>query len=304
MLQDNQVDFYLIGCASGIGGVDATTGKGPLLLQQAPELSSSHWSAMIQVPSDSTLRLDEKLRNMYESLAKTVSMHLQAHHRFCVVGGDHSCAVGTWSGVYDALHQQGDIGLIWVDAHMDSHTPETSLSGRIHGMPLASLLGYGYSTLTSILHYSPKIKPENVCLIGVRSYEAGEAALLQRLNVKIFYMEEVKQRGLMAVWQEAIQWVNRYTIGYGVSLDMDSIDPVEAPGVCVPEPGGLKAAEVGEVLSNIANDPRLIVTEIVEFDPMRDKDRMTEKWAVSFLTTLMKGKPYQAAASSASLKKE
>lgn len=286
MVKDN---FHLIGYAFGEAGADINTGNAPLVLQQSHDLSSWGWDAMIHAVDTPGLRMDEKVAFTNELLAKKISTLIQHQQAFCVLGGDHTSAIGTWSGAYDALHRQGDIGLIWVDAHMDSHTPETSLSGRVHGMPLASLLGYGYPTLTSILQAAPKLKPSNVCLIGVRSYEAGEAALLKRLNVKVYEMDEIKHRGFMTVWREAVQIVNQHTIGYGISLDLDGIDPSEAPGVDVPELNGLKASDVGEALTASASDPRLIGTEIVEFDPSRDEDKKTEKLIVSFLAMLAEG---------------
>lgn len=287
MVQDR---INLIGYASGIAGADIQCGTGPIVLQNLPELASLHWETMIHPTNASSLRMDQKVGQINETLAMQVSQLVSKDQRFCVLGGDHSCAIGTWSGAASALQQKGDIGLIWVDAHMDSHTPETSLSGRIHGMPLASLLGYGYPTLTSILSAIPKLKPQNICLIGTRSYEAGEAALLKSLNVRIYFMEEVKQRGLLTVWREAVEFVNQHTVGYGISLDLDSIDPTEAPGVDVPEPDGLHANDVSDVLAMSATDPRLIGTEIVEFDPSRDKNNMTEKLVLSLLDCLMKGK--------------
>ncbi|TAK78525.1 MAG: arginase, partial [Gammaproteobacteria bacterium] len=166
--------LYLVGCASGIAGANLHSGEGPLVMQKSPYLSdlAVQWEKVIHAPRlDTALRLDESVSQLCTELAQTVSALARQKQWFSVLGGDHSCAIGTWSGVYDALHDQGDIGLIWIDAHMDSHTPETSESGRIHGMPLASLMGYGYGTLTSILHHAPKLKPEHVCLIGVRSFE-------------------------------------------------------------------------------------------------------------------------------------
>jgi arginase len=215
-----------------------------------------------------------------------VSENLQKHKRTCVIGGDHSCALGTWSGVYDAYHQQGDIGLIWFDAHMDAHTPETTPSGHIHGMPVAALLGFGYPTLTSIAKDAPKFKPQNVCYIGVRSYESGEAELLKKLNVKVYYMEEVLRRGFQEILQEAVYHVSQHTVGYGLSLDLDGIDPRDAPGVDVPEPNGVRAEDLMLALPMITNDPRLLLTEIVEFDPTRDRDRMTEKLFAALIEIL------------------
>lgn len=291
--------LHLLGYASAAAGVDEGCAKGPVVLQHSAcmnELSHNsityQWDNQFHVAQKtSDLRVDEKVRQVCLDLAQSVSCLVKQKAFFNVIGGDHSSAIGTWSGVYDALHQQGDIGLIWLDAHMDSHTPETSESGRIHGMPLAALLGYGYPTLTSILQYSPKIKPENLCLIGVRSYESGEAALLKRLNVRVYFMEEVAERGIDAVLREAVEHVNKNTIAYGVSIDLDSVDPIDAPGVDVPEPNGIRADDLCRALENIvAADPRLIGTEIVEFDPTRDKQQLTEKLIVKLLRILANGK--------------
>ena len=153
-------------------------------------------------------------------------------------------------------------------------------------MPLACLLGEGDPTLTSLLNEGPKIRAENVCLIGARSYESAEIALLNRLNVRIYFMEDVKARGFENILQEAVKQVSQRTAGYGISLDLDSVDPREAPGVDVPEPDGIHAADLLKGLAQIAADPKLIATEIVEFDPSRDKNHQTEKLVVDLLKTL------------------
>jgi arginase len=284
-------ELYLVGYASGAAGVDSQTGNGPFILKSSVHLSAFtkkgmayRWEDIIQpalvMP---TIRHDELIRIDCERLAQIVSCLAKKHHFFAVIGGDHASAIGTWSGVYDALSPQGDLGLIWVDAHMDSHTPETSLSGRIHGMPLACLLGYGYPTLTNILHENPKLKPEHVCLVGVRSYESGEAELLKRLGVRIFFMDEIKKRGLQSVMNEAHEIVNRDTIAYGLSIDLDGFDPEDAPGVEVPEKNGIRAQEFLQTLTRFHQDPRLVGIEIVEFDAALDKEEKTEKLLVHLL---------------------
>jgi arginase len=215
------MSLHLVGFASGLGGVDLRGGEGPDVVQRSPFLSALkaegidyQWDVTIEPAHTAhALRQDEKISQICTTLAKQIANNVRQKKSFSVIGGDHTSAIGVWSGVYDALHQQGDIGLIWVDAHMDSHTPETTLSGRVHGMPLASLLGYGYPSLSTILHDAPKLKPEHVCLVGVRSFESGEAALLKRLNVRIYFMDEVKSRGIEVVMQEAVTHVKRNTIG-------------------------------------------------------------------------------------------
>jgi arginase len=283
---------YLIGCASGIAGADVHAGDGPKIVRQSQAMQALEKSGHVQwqhmlTPVATSMRKDENVRQMCVDLAKEVSDLVQAKKPFCVIGGDHSCAIGTWSGVYDALHSHGDLGFIWIDAHMDSHTPETSPSNNIHGMPLACLLGYGYPTLTSVLHDAPKIKPENLCLIGVRSYESGEAALLKRLNVKIYFMDEVEKRGFATVLAEAVAHVTKHTAVYGVTIDIDALDPQDAPGVDVPEEGGIRLVDLLAGLQHIVHDKKLIGTEVVEFDPVRDRDGITEKTMTDIITTLV-----------------
>lgn len=191
-----------------------------------------------------------------------------------VLGGDHSTAVGTWSGIADAYKAQhgdaGRIGLIWIDAHLDSHTPETSESQAPHGMPLAALLGYGAPALTDVRGWRGKVRPENVAVVGVRSFEEGEAALLARLGVRVFGMEEVQARGLDACLEEAVDIAARGTCGYGVSFDVDAIDPQDAMAVGSPEADGIAAHDAIAAMPRFAHDARLIGFELVEYNPERD----------------------------------
>lgn len=285
----------VIGSASGLGGVEGHTSEGPIVLKQSRYLKALNlplkWDAMLRpdLPKKGHIAADKMIGEFCYSLAEKVSGLAKKKKPFLVVGGDHTCAVGTWSGAYDALHQTGDIGLIWIDAHMDSHTPESSITQHIHGMPLAVLLGYGFKSLTRILHLLPKLKPRNVCLIGVRSFEYGEAILLKHLNVRVYFMQEVKTRGFAAVLKEAVKHVSEHTVGYGISLDIDSMDPMEAPGVDVPEAGGIGAKDMIAGLKMVVSDPKLIAAEIVEFDPSRDENEKTEKIAVSLLDVFAKG---------------
>ena len=295
MQHDNKL--HLIGYASGIAGVDLESSKGPYQILGSSYLTEDDKkniilaTATILSPLQSTsLRLDEVVNEICVRIAKLTAQFSSQQQFFAVLGGDHSSAIGTWSGVYDAMHHQGDIGLIWIDAHMDSHTPETTESGRIHGMPLAALMGYGYPTLTTILHDTPKIKPENICLIGARSFEQGEAALLQRLNVKIYFMDEVKRRGLTTILPEAVKWVTQKTVCFGISLDLDAIDPSDAPGVNVPTPDGIFASELMQALTDIMANGKLVGMEIAEFNPVKDKNHLTEKYIISLLRMIIKAR--------------
>jgi arginase len=287
--------IYLIGSASGEAAPYSGCADGPEALKQSPYFANLsqqglelEWVTILKPDGKSDNKTT--VANHCQALAKAVADVLSKNHFFAVFGGDHSCAMGTWSGVQSVTREKGDIGLIWIDAHMDSHTPETSETGNIHGMPLASLLGYGDSMFTTILGPAPKFKPEHVCLIGIRSFETGEAELLKRLNVRIYYMEDVKRRGLEEIMQEALSIVNAGTIGYGVTLDMDSIDPGEAPGTGVSEPDGLAAKELTRAFQKVAGDKRLLGIEIVEFDPHRDVDHMTEKLVPQFMAAMLVAK--------------
>jgi arginase len=207
-----------------------------------------------------------------------------------VVGGDHSCAIGTWKGVASALRARGPLGLIWIDAHMDAHTPQTTPSGALHGMPLASLLGYGDKRLTS-LGRGVQLLPKHVCLIGVRSFESGEAALLRRLGVRVFFMPEVVRRGLTAVMREALDIATTGTAGFGVTLDLDALDPRDAPGVGSPVKGGIRAAELSTALASIQGHPALAGVEIVEYNPQRDRNGVTANVAAGLLEAVLAAKP-------------
>ncbi len=195
--------------------------------------------------------------------------------RFLVIGGDHSCAIGTWSGVSDALRPSGPLGLVWIDAHMDMHVPETTHSGAVNGMPVACLLGYGALDLTSVAATGPAIDPRHICLVGSRSFEPEEVEFAERLGVRVIGMPEVEQRGIEAVLAEAKAIATQGTAGYGVSLDLDVFDPTDAPGVGTPEPEGIRPADFFAPWVALAGDPRCVGIEIVEYNPSRDRSGRT-----------------------------
>ena len=272
--------IIVIGAASGAGAPDPATAEGPDALRHYrvfhdTPLQHVEWDAILRVPRAARDTPLHAVAALSARLAAEVATVLAAGHFPLVVGGDHSCAIGTWSGVHRALAGRGPIGLIWIDAHMDSHTFDTTPSGQIHGMPLACLLGHGETTLTAIEGAEAKLRPEHVCLIGVRSYEAGEAALLQRLGVRVFAMDEIRRRGLLAVFDEALAIVRHGTAGFGVSVDLDALDPDEEPGVGTPAPGGLRRAELAGALSRLRGDPAFVAMEIVEYNPRRDRGHVT-----------------------------
>jgi len=282
----------VIGVASGLGAPDPGCADGPQVLRELHSFRSRATS----VTWDDPLRPDARLAPPVEAiaeldtrLANRVQATLDAGQFPLIVGGDHSCAIGAWSGVRHWLAARGALGLIWIDAHLDSHTFATTPSRAVHGMPLACLLGYGEPSLTSIAMPEPKLLPEHVCLLGVRSYEQGEAALLKKLGVRVIGMDETRERGVSAVLAEAIAIAGRGTAGFGVSIDLDVLDPAEEPGVGSPVPGGLSCHELEQALRQLRNENGLLALEIVEYNPHRDREQLTARAAGALFRAVLGG---------------
>lgn len=209
------------------------------------------------------------------ALATRVREVIARGERVCVLGGDHSCAIGTWSGARLALAEHETLGLLWIDAHMDCHTPETSPSGALHGMPLACLLGEGPSALVELGGVAPKLRGHTVCIAGVRSYEPAEDVRLRSHGVRVYSIHEVRRRGLPAVFHEALARVRAASTRFGLSIDLDAIDPNDAPAVSTPAAGGIAGMALVAALRAVAGDPRFLGVEIAEFNPAKDLNGMT-----------------------------
>lgn len=274
----------VIGVASGHGAGDPGCQDGSEVVRALRFLSDLetiddglHWDEPVRaarpVPRDPV----DAVQGVVTRLADSVGRHLEHGDFPLVIGGDHSCAIGTWLGVKRVLGAEARLGLIWIDAHMDSHTVATSQTRNIHGMPLASLLGHGDPRLTGVAGAGAKLLPEDVCLIGVRSFESDEAVLLKQLGVRVYFMHEVRRRGLAEVFAEALSRVGRHTRGYGISIDLDALDPAEEPGVGTPVPGGLLRADLTDALALAHGDEKLLAVEIVEYNPYRDDGFVTAR---------------------------
>jgi len=203
------------------------------------------------------------------------------------LGGDHSIAVGTVSGVAEfCRRRQQKIGLIWIDAHTDINTPETSPSGNVHGMPLAALMGLGPEPLQNIFGFSPKAAPENTVLVGIRDVDATEKANVQRAGITAVYtMRDIDERGMRAVMEEALRVASNGTAGYHVSLDMDWIDPEDAPGVGTPVRGGATYREAHLAMEIIADHGGMLSFEVVEVNPVIDEHNRTADLAVELASS-------------------
>jgi arginase len=213
--------------------------------------------------------------------AELVIKTLEAGKVPIVLGGDHSVGAGTVSGVAEFYRRQGQkIGLIWIDAHTDINTPDSSPSGNVHGMPLAAVMGLGPPELSNIFDFSPKVAPENCVLVGVRDIDAIEKENVRKAGIGVFTMRDIDERGMRTVMEEALRMAGRGTAGYHVSLDMDWVDPEDAPGVGTPVRGGATYREAHLAMEIIADHGRMLSFEIVEVNPVIDEHNRTADLAV------------------------
>jgi arginase len=193
-----------------------------------------------------------------------------------VLGGDHSIAAGTLSGV--AAHfkkKEKKIGLIWLDAHGDINTPESSPSGNVHGMPLAAAMGYGATELVELQGFKPKVEPQNISLVGIRDLDSQEKKLAKKSGVHVFTMRDIDERGMREVMSDALKYAMDDTDGISVSLDMDFVDPSDAPGVGTPVRGGVTYREAHLAMEMIADTEAMVSLEIVEINPVIDEHNTT-----------------------------
>jgi len=214
--------------------------------------------------------------------AEAVLATLEMGETPLVLGGDHSIAAGSVSGVSEFYRRRGQkIGILWIDAHSDINTPETSPSGNVHGMPLAALLGLGPASLANLFGYAPKIAPENAVLIGVRDIDAAERENIRRAGIaEVYTMRDIDERGMRAVMQEALRTASNGCAGYHVSLDLDWIDPEDAPGVGTPVRGGATYREAHLAMEIVADHGGLLSLEMVEVNPVIDEHNRTADLAV------------------------
>jgi arginase len=221
-------------------------------------------------------------------LARIVEQAMARGQMPLVLGGDHSVAIGTIAGVSRHFRKRkARIGLIWIDAHPDMNTPQTSPSGNVHGMPLACSIGLGPRPLTHIYGYAPKVDPKNVALIGLRDVDLLEKPHVKRSGVRAFTMRDIDERGMRAILAEALEIASAGTDGFHVSLDMDSVDPQEAPGVGTPVRGGLNYREAHLAMEMICDSGRMVSMEVVEVNPVIDEANRTALLAVELIMSAL-----------------
>lgn len=250
----------------------------------------------IEVPQAETLpapagegaRYIPQIAEACELLGLMVASALDKDCTPLVLGGDHSVAVGTVAGVshyHRRFHRE--IGILWIDAHADMNTPETSPSGNVHGMPLACCIGSGPEPLVGLFEFAPKVDPARVAIVGLRDVDPIERGIVKNAGVRAFTMREIDERGMSAVMDEAIAIASRGIAGFHLSLDLDSVDPQWAPGVGTPVRGGLTYREAHLAMEKICDSGRLLSMEAVEVNPALDDANRTAELAVELILSAL-----------------
>ena len=286
--------LHIIGAAVGEGASDGGCKWGAAALKEhglARALSATGrtvtWGETVSAqPMLATSRL-HAIEVFSDRLSTAVQQVLHHGQQPLVVGGDHSCAVGTWSAVAEYLRPQGALGLVWIDAHLDAHTPDTSDTQAPHGMPLAALLGHGATGMTDLFGWRGKLRPEHVAIIGARSFEPAEQALLARLGVRVMYMPEVLERGFAACFAEAQAIAHSGTAGWGISFDLDGLDPRDAPGTGTPVEQGIRLADALAVLAGCQQQAGFVAMELTEYNPLRDFGGRTAQAATDLVCAVL-----------------
>jgi arginase len=233
--------------------------------------------------SDGNLKYLKAVTKASDKLASAVNEVVESGSFPLVFGGDHSIAIGTLAGI--SKHYE-NLGVIWYDAHGDLNTGETSPSGNIHGMPLAISLGIGHPALTNIADYSPKVRYENIVIIGARSLDEGERELIREKGIKVYTMHEIDRLGMTKVMEEAVEYLKSKTDGVHLSLDLDGLDPSDAPGVGTPVLGGISYRE-SHLAMEILEESKIITSaEFVEVNPILDEKNKTATVAVALMGSL------------------
>jgi arginase len=234
--------------------------------------------------TDARLKYLDCIIPVSRRISGAVSTSLRGGRFPLVLGGDHSLSIGSVRGAA----RQKNIGVLWVDAHADFNTPETTPSGNIHGMPLAALCGLGEERLVQLWEEAcPVVDPRRVAVIGARDLDPGEKANLQHAGVMVQSMEQIDRDGLVSIMEKSIERISRETEGIYLSFDMDSLDPRHAPGVGTPVAAGLTQREAHLICEMVAETGKLIGMDMVEVNPILDIQNQTANLAMDLILTAL-----------------
>ena len=235
-------------------------------------------------PGSPNARYLEPIYHVCNRLRLRVRRSLEHGEIPIVLGGDHSIAIGTVSGVSEFFRNRGQkLGLIWVDAHGDMNTPESSPSGNIHGMPLATLCGMGHPRLVQMGDFWPKVERKNVCLIGIRDIDEVERKIVKESGIHAYTMRDVDERGMRAIMQECIGFATDGTAGFHVSFDLDGMDPRDVPGTGTPVKGGISWREANLLMEMVSDTGKMTSLEVTELNPILDVKNQSGEVAVDVI---------------------
>lgn len=297
-----QMDIDLIGFPMDLGADRRGVDMGPSALriaclhdrlQQLGYNVTDHGDLTIEIRErllfeNPRLKYVNEIVKKSNVLAGMVQQTLAADRFPLCIGGDHTIALGSLAGI--AAHcknVQRTPGVIWIDAHADMNTEQTTPSGNIHGMALAASLGLGHHRLTGLLGFAPKIRPEHCALIAVRQLDPGERETIRQIQLPVYTMTDIDRRGMAAIIDEVLQTMKHSVQHLHVSFDLDSIDPSQAQGVGTPVAGGLSYREAHLLMETIAECGCLSSLDVAEVNPILDVANKSAEFAVGLLASLM-----------------
>lgn len=246
-------------------------------------------SGNLDIKNDYKNIMENNLKNLdltkeaTEKLSSKVYETLEEDKFPLVIGGDHTLVLGSVKGL---LKKYDNPGVIYFDAHADINTEKTSLSGNIHGMPMAFLIGEGSEKMRSVGNINKNLKPENIVYIGLRDVDPGERDYIKNLGIKAYAMEDIDKLGIQKVMEESIDYITKKADQIHISFDVDSLDPKIAPGTGVKVPGGLTFREAKTALRMVSQIEKIVSVELVEVNPLLDNQNDTAKIAVNLLETI------------------
>jgi arginase len=302
MISDIQKSLSILGVPLGYGASMAGVDMGPGALRVARltqriarlgytvhDLGDMRLERPQALPESSEkLKYVREISNACEQLARDVEEILTAGELPLILGGDHSIAIGSFGGAASYFKKQNQtLGLIWFDAHADMNTPETTLSGNIHGMPLAALFGYGAPELVNVAGFAPKLDPRLCAHVGARDVDLGEREFIAKLGVRFFTMREIDERGMRACMDDAIAIASGGTAGYAVTFDVDVLDPGDAPGSGTLVRGGLTYREAHLGMEKIAEAGGMRFLEMVEINTALDVNNKTAELGVELILSAL-----------------